>query len=255
MVETSELNVDSDVVTAEFRKPSFPPDLCPEDLIGKAIERLKKTGKLSKISNAFLAYRMAIRKQYSNEKRYKRMHDLSSMAANAWRKEPQRVKSFYHNLSRKALDQYRRFAASLFPLHIVQLQIAQKSQIDGTLDLIDGLNHIEAPVSHENSSTANGRTDLHYASTTNQYKNNFYYPEAHPFSTAPSTLSQWPTDFDQDQSFLRLSEPGCESSFFNLENSGTYEEILDTYQNPNYNLVKIEFIGHKQPPAIFCNYY
>ncbi|KAG9287115.1 hypothetical protein G9A89_001009 [Geosiphon pyriformis] len=87
--------------SSPYIKPDFPPDLTHKELLVNALEKLKVTGKAGKTPNAFMAYRMALRKQISKTGFRPTMGELSTIAGNLWESEPQNVKEAYQKLSRE----------------------------------------------------------------------------------------------------------------------------------------------------------
>ncbi|CAG8457003.1 728_t:CDS:1 [Ambispora leptoticha] len=101
-------------------KPQYPPNLTVEDLMQNALQKLKKTGKFSKIPNAFMAYRMQLQKEFALHYSYPGMRKLSSIAANLWKEEDENVKKTYQNLTREAQTRFEKIANEAFPLQFVQ---------------------------------------------------------------------------------------------------------------------------------------
>ncbi|CAI2185553.1 17397_t:CDS:1 [Funneliformis geosporum] len=88
-------------------KPSFIPTLTTNDLIKNAT----KPGTLNKnraktLPNAFIAYRMALTKEYRNKNKLPLMGQLSRIAKDFWKKEPQNIKNFYKTLAEDAKSLY-----------------------------------------------------------------------------------------------------------------------------------------------------
>ncbi|CAG8592285.1 5767_t:CDS:1 [Ambispora gerdemannii] len=101
-------------------KPRYPPDLSPEDLMQNALQKLEKSGKFSKIPNAFMTYRMQLQKEFACHYSYPGMRKLSSIAAELWKQEPDYVKGTYQELTREAQTRFEKIANASFPLQFVQ---------------------------------------------------------------------------------------------------------------------------------------
>src|SRR4051794_17057246 len=98
---------DSNKVRTDI-KPTFPPDLTINDLIKNIIKpNAHKSVIIKSPPNSFIAYRMALQKEYLNKNiKLPPMSQLSIIAKNGWYKEPQDVKNFYNNLAKEARSLY-----------------------------------------------------------------------------------------------------------------------------------------------------
>ncbi|CAG8673875.1 16216_t:CDS:2 [Funneliformis mosseae] len=85
-------------------KPTFPPTLIANDLIKNAIKSNKPNkSRAITFPNAFIAYRMALTKEYRNKNiTLPRMGQLSKLAKNSWEEESKDVKEFYNKLAEDA---------------------------------------------------------------------------------------------------------------------------------------------------------
>ncbi|GBB84173.1 hypothetical protein RclHR1_01080029 [Rhizophagus clarus] len=85
-------------------KPSFPPNVTVKDLI-KNDDNTRSKPKL--FPNAFIAYRMALMKEYHNNNcKLPPMGEISKIAKNSWNVEPKYVKKFYESLVKNAKSTY-----------------------------------------------------------------------------------------------------------------------------------------------------
>ncbi|CAG8585715.1 12205_t:CDS:1 [Ambispora gerdemannii] len=104
-------------------RPQFPPNLSVEELIVNAVEKLHKTGKISKTPNSFFAYRMALQKELTARNYYPNMCDLSIIAGNLWIQEPQYIKAEYQRLVHDAKILFEEYCHHAFlPYSINQEQ-------------------------------------------------------------------------------------------------------------------------------------
>ncbi|CAG8694319.1 11686_t:CDS:2, partial [Funneliformis mosseae] len=88
-------------------KPKFPPTLTTNDLIKNTNK--SNTFNRKSFPNAFIAYRMALTKEYHNKSiTLPHMGHLSKIAKKSWEKESQNVKDFYHKLSGDARFLYKK---------------------------------------------------------------------------------------------------------------------------------------------------
>src|SRR5688572_22092129 len=80
-------------------KPKFPPTLTTNDLIKNALKiNTPNRSRAKTLPNAFIAYRMALIKEYHNKNlKLPPMGQLSKIAKDSWNKESQNVKDFYKN--------------------------------------------------------------------------------------------------------------------------------------------------------------
>jgi len=90
-------------------KPKFPPTLTTNDLIKNALKAdTSNKSKAKSLPNAFIAYRMALIKEYRNKNlKLPQMGHLSKIAKNSWNKESQIVKCFYNKLAEDAKYLYK----------------------------------------------------------------------------------------------------------------------------------------------------
>ena len=78
-----------------YIRPSFPPTLKVDDLI----KNDNTNNKRKSLPNAFIAYRMALMKEYrNNNRKLPPMGEVSKIAKNSWNMEPKHVKNFYESL-------------------------------------------------------------------------------------------------------------------------------------------------------------
>ncbi|CAG8494081.1 9935_t:CDS:1 [Ambispora leptoticha] len=99
--------------------PKFPPDITAINLIEKAITKLDSTGQLSRVPNAFIAYRMAFCKELSSMKHpVITQPKLSSMVKESWSKEPENVRKEYQRIAAEARDVYRQMCQERLPSFI-----------------------------------------------------------------------------------------------------------------------------------------
>ncbi|CAB4379827.1 unnamed protein product [Rhizophagus irregularis] len=84
-------------------KPKFPPIVTVKDLIKN--NNTKNKPKL--FPNAFIAYRMALMKEYHNNNcKLPPMSEISKIAKNSWNMEPKHVKKSYESLVKNAKSTY-----------------------------------------------------------------------------------------------------------------------------------------------------
>ncbi|KAG9301815.1 hypothetical protein G9A89_004494 [Geosiphon pyriformis] len=104
----------------EKMRPQFPLNLTANDLMANAKRRLEVTGKVTKIPNSFMAYRMAVKKNLILSKNIPGMRELSTISATLWKTEPEWVKAEYQSLMRDAQAQLHLIANFKLPLQIIQ---------------------------------------------------------------------------------------------------------------------------------------
>ncbi|CAG8618771.1 8728_t:CDS:2, partial [Ambispora gerdemannii] len=93
-------------IMPEFKVP-FPPEITPMNLIEKAIARLETNGKISRIPNAFIAYRMAFYKELRTIKHpVITQPQLSTLVKQSWLKEEEHVQREYQRSEKEANDLY-----------------------------------------------------------------------------------------------------------------------------------------------------
>src|SRR5688572_31510187 len=90
-------------------KPKCPPILTINDLIKNALKSDTPNKRKPKtFPNAFIAYRMALIKEYRNKKvKLPPMGQLSKIAKTSWDEESQNVKDFYNKLVEDAKALYK----------------------------------------------------------------------------------------------------------------------------------------------------
>jgi hypothetical protein len=85
-------------------KPSFPSTLMIDDLIKNNTNNKPKS-----FPNAFIAYRMALMKEYRiKNRKFPSMREISKIAKNSWNMEPKHVKNFYELLVKDAKSTYKK---------------------------------------------------------------------------------------------------------------------------------------------------
>src|SRR6266542_972622 len=103
-VINSDFDANNSRLNDESNKPTFPPTLTINDLIKKD----NTNNKLKAIPNAFIAYRMALIKEYRiNNRKLPPMGEVSKIAKSYWNTEPKNVKDFYESLIKEAKSIYK----------------------------------------------------------------------------------------------------------------------------------------------------
>src|SRR6266498_5694899 len=102
-VNISDKNSNTDI------KPVFPSTLTTNDLIENALKSdTPNKRKAKSLPNAFIAYRMALIREYHNKNiKLPPMGQLSKITKNSWNKESQNVKDFYNKLAEDAKYLYK----------------------------------------------------------------------------------------------------------------------------------------------------
>ncbi|CAG8437929.1 8937_t:CDS:1 [Ambispora gerdemannii] len=99
--------------------PKFPPEITSLNLIQKAILKLENSGKISRIPNAFIAYRMAFCKQLQKVRHpVFTQPQLSSMAKAAWNKEPEDVQKAYRYIAAEASEIYKQLCKDKYQINM-----------------------------------------------------------------------------------------------------------------------------------------
>ncbi|KAG9285532.1 hypothetical protein G9A89_006520 [Geosiphon pyriformis] len=103
-------------------KPHFPPKFTVEELLSNALKIFHQGGKPPKIPNAFMVYRMVLRKELGEnyENNLPDMRDLSAIAAKLWKLEPSYVRSKYQQLVISAKNQFEQIVNAPRSFQIVQ---------------------------------------------------------------------------------------------------------------------------------------
>ncbi|CAG8514539.1 5164_t:CDS:1 [Ambispora leptoticha] len=100
---------------------SFPPDINPINLIDRALEKTRRTGKYARVPNAFIAYRTVFCKELQ-----KITHptitqpQLSLITREHWSKEPENVRREYERIAAEARNLYTRIC--------IEQKLFQKSE-------------------------------------------------------------------------------------------------------------------------------
>ncbi|CAG8629297.1 7535_t:CDS:1 [Ambispora leptoticha] len=104
----SNTNVKRDISELIFRhnitSPIFPPNITVDELMANSLAKLRDNGKISKVPNAFMAYRMTLQKEIPRNKFCPTMGELSSIAGRLWENEPFFVKNYYRELAHQAKE-------------------------------------------------------------------------------------------------------------------------------------------------------
>ncbi|CAG8437865.1 8931_t:CDS:2 [Ambispora gerdemannii] len=120
-------------VQSEFTRgiPKFPPQITANDLIEKAILKLKTSGQTSRTPNAFIAYRMAICKELrlSNDQVLSQTQ-LSTLVKESWVNEPEHVRHAYQEISAEARDLYKQIIQKYEPKYKPEYEPEFKSKYE-----------------------------------------------------------------------------------------------------------------------------
>ncbi|CAG8494101.1 9936_t:CDS:2 [Ambispora leptoticha] len=96
--------------------PRFPPDITIQELLEKAISKLEHTGQVSRIPNAFIAYRMAVCKElHSMNHPVITQPQLSSITQASWVEEPEHVRKEYQRISAEAREIFKKICHVYIP--------------------------------------------------------------------------------------------------------------------------------------------
>ncbi|PKK71511.1 hypothetical protein RhiirC2_778328 [Rhizophagus irregularis] len=108
-------------------KPPFPPALTIDDLIKNA---QTSDNKPKMVPNAFIAYRMALIREYrikNKNIKLPRMGVFSRIAENSWNKEPQHVKGYYNKLTQDAKLFYKQNTIQIvLDKHMINILMTKK---------------------------------------------------------------------------------------------------------------------------------
>ncbi|CAG8507898.1 9435_t:CDS:2 [Ambispora gerdemannii] len=151
--------------------PRFPPDITAINLIEKAITKLDNTGQLSRVPNAFIAYRMAFCKELGSMKHpVITQPKLSSMVKDSWAKEPENVRKEYQRIAAEARDIYRQMCQERLPSFIeseYQSQFTYDNLISQTIPQPYTCNFYDPFAFPSNSDNLT----IPFSSTTQDYSN------------------------------------------------------------------------------------
>ncbi|CAG8621281.1 5603_t:CDS:2 [Funneliformis mosseae] len=101
-----ETNISSSNIVLSELKLKFPPILTTDELIKNAIKS-NTSSKVKTLPNAFIAYRMALIKEYhKNNIKLPPMGQFSKITKQSWDKETENVKDFYIKLAKDAKSLY-----------------------------------------------------------------------------------------------------------------------------------------------------
>ncbi|CAG8546762.1 hypothetical protein RhiirA5_428873 [Rhizophagus irregularis] len=111
-------------------KPPFPPALTIDDLIKNA---QTSDNKPKMVPNAFIAYRMALIREYrikNKNIKLPRMGVFSRIAENSWNKEPQHVKGYYNKLTQDAKLFYKQNTIQIvLDKHMININDQKREQV------------------------------------------------------------------------------------------------------------------------------
>ncbi|CAB4490770.1 unnamed protein product [Rhizophagus irregularis] len=110
--------------------PPFPPALTIDDLIKNA---QTSDNKPKMVPNAFIAYRMALIREYrikNKNIKLPRMGVFSRIAENSWNKEPQHVKGYYNKLTQDAKLFYKQNTIQIvLDKHMININDQKREQV------------------------------------------------------------------------------------------------------------------------------
>ncbi|KAG9285449.1 hypothetical protein G9A89_010924 [Geosiphon pyriformis] len=253
-------------------RPKFPPNLTIDELMNNALQKLR-SNKLSKVPNAFLAYRMAVQKECNAKKYHPTMSDLSLMTTKLWVREPEHVRAKYNQMVAEAKLAFAKIRDGIFPRKFVEyhheisnsIHSTTPSSIDSnssnkTASLKKDQNFIQ--MNRKNSSktseqispdpimpiTQVAKVHTELGSDSN-YGNTSYISVTNPFETF-SQNQQTKSDtqfFTPNLSYDELDMNPCfsQNGDENLQGSYSYDEQIFNQNIGNENLVIPKFIGQK----------
>ncbi|CAG8507857.1 9433_t:CDS:1 [Ambispora gerdemannii] len=116
-IESTSDNTIKEINSLKETIPKYPPQITPNILIEKAVEKLHKTGRRSRIPNAFIAYRMAICSELRiSESPGLNQPKLSSLAKDSWKNELPHVRKEYQRIAAEARDIYKNMCDIYAPI-------------------------------------------------------------------------------------------------------------------------------------------
>ncbi|CAI2174794.1 10545_t:CDS:1 [Funneliformis geosporum] len=111
-------------------KPTFSPTLTANDVIKNANKsKTSNKNRAKTFPNGFIAYRMALTKEYRNNNfKLPRMGNLSKIAQKSWEEESQEVKDFYNKLADDAKSLYNQNNIQIvFDKHMNEIENSQEN--------------------------------------------------------------------------------------------------------------------------------
>ncbi|CAB4382992.1 unnamed protein product [Rhizophagus irregularis] len=118
--------------------PPFPPALTIDDLIKNA---QTSDNKPKMVPNAFIAYRMALIREYrikNKNIKLPRMGVFSRIAENSWNKEPQHVKGYYNKLTQDAKLFYKQNTIQIvLDKHMININDQKREQMGEPIQVND----------------------------------------------------------------------------------------------------------------------
>ncbi|KAG9287114.1 hypothetical protein G9A89_001008 [Geosiphon pyriformis] len=133
----------------------FPPKITSDELMANSLEKLKKTGKIGKVPNAFMAYRMALKKEIAEMGFRPTMSELSSLAGNLWERELEHVKNAYSAIAQDAKVRFEK------EWYIKEIQIYQFESSIGHISQEFETNAMPEP-------GANSLQEIHFFENSNE---------------------------------------------------------------------------------------
>ncbi|RGB40158.1 hypothetical protein C1646_753636 [Rhizophagus diaphanus] len=129
-------------------KPSFPSTLMLDDLIKR-----NNNNKPKLLPNAFIAYRMALMKEYRIKNcKLPPMGEVSKIAKNSWNLEPKQVKDFYESLVEDAKTIYKQNNIQIILDKHMDNHVVNSQDNDATCNaVVNENNQIQNPFDVENS--------------------------------------------------------------------------------------------------------
>ncbi|KAG9301822.1 hypothetical protein G9A89_004501 [Geosiphon pyriformis] len=246
--------------------PRYPPVITPMKLIGKAIIKLKTTGKQSRIPNAFIAYRMAVCQEIRSGKHSRiTQPQLSIIVKQGWANEPEYVRKEYQQIATDARNLYKQIRYEFILFHSEsndELKKFNSESLDFDMipnSLMDTIGKIE-PISfdrHDNTEDYVRNSIepslyppekfnmVSYPTYTNEssispllsFEKNCpetpslsNYSEQHDYTTSSYTFSDLPNSFFPSNYNIRNRCDECESIIPILHNRiGELEKLVNYY--------------------------
>ncbi|CAG8488053.1 832_t:CDS:2 [Ambispora gerdemannii] len=109
MISNTKRDISELITKHKITSPIFPPNTTVDELMANSLAKLRDNGKISKIPNAFMAYRMTLQKQIPRNIFCPTMGELSSIAGILWENEPFIVKNYYRELAHQAKEGFEKY--------------------------------------------------------------------------------------------------------------------------------------------------
>ncbi|CAG8539562.1 7642_t:CDS:1 [Ambispora leptoticha] len=238
-------------------KPDFPPKLTAEELTSIARRNVRKAGKAAKIPNVFLVYRIEVKNQLAQNKLYPGMRELSTIASNLWKQEPEYVKAEYNRIMVDAQSRLEEISNGSLPMQFVRLHRVRNeknSKNSKSSSSNPNIEHMNNPLIHSDT-----QVNLSQFSSTNYSLSNEVTPPQNgvqnllPLIEGNKLYDETSNQvFEQDSLFMNEYN-AASPNLSNFVSPNPHFNLTSQLENFEHRLINLENAVRSLSPSYFHN--